>query len=406
MTVVISSTEPSTTLKSPVADPRATAVALARELAAEFAQTAAVRDQQGGTPKAERDRIRESGLLQLMIPAMYGGMGQTWTTMAEVVREIAKADSSLAHVFSYHHVGVIIPHLYGTEAQKRFYYSETAHQNKFWCNALNPRDHRLVLTQDSNGFRLNGTKSFCSGAKDSDYLPTTAVTADKEGFTVVVVPTNRLGLTFHDDWDNIGQRQTDSGSVTFSDVTVYPEEILTPDQPKHPFNTFRACLTQFNLANIYVGIAQGALAAARDYTQTQTRPWLTAGVESATEDPYLLHRYGELWVALSGAEALVDRAAIQVQASWEQEWTLSEQQRGECAVAVATAKVAATQASLAVVNQIFDLTGARATSRKYGFDRYWRNLRTFTLHDPVDYKLREVGNWALNQHYPEPGFYS
>ena len=39
--------------------------------------------------------------------------------------------------------------------------------------------------------------------------------------------------------------------------------------------------------------------------------------------------------------------------------------------------------------------GARATTAKYGFDRYWRNLRTFTLHDPVDYKIQEIGNWAL-----------
>ncbi len=40
--------------------------------------------------------------------------------------------------------------------------------------------------------------------------------------------------------------------------------------------------------------------------------------------------------------------------------------------------------------------GARATSGKYGLDRYWRNLRTFTLHDPVDYKVRDIGNWVLN----------
>ncbi|HEY9734854.1 MAG TPA: acyl-CoA dehydrogenase family protein [Trichocoleus sp.] len=384
----------------------AAAIAVAQQLAAEFAQTAAERDRQGGTPKQERDRIRASGLLPLIIPSAYGGTGDTWITVAQVVREIAKADASLAHVYSYHHVGVIFPHLFGSEAQKRFYYSETARENKFWGNAVNPRDTRLVLSREGNGFRLNGTKSFCSGSKDSDFLPVTAVTADKEGFTLIAVPTSRGGITFHDDWDNIGQRQTDSGSITLTDVVVYPEEILTPQRSGHPFNTFRACLTQFNLANIYVGIAQGALTAAREYTQTQTRPWLTAGVDSASEDPYLLHRYGELWVALSGAEALVDKAAVHVQAAWEQEWALSEQQRGEVAVSVATAKVAATQAGLAVANQIFDLMGARATARKYGFDRYWRNLRTFTLHDPVDYKLREVGNWVLNQQYPQPGFYS
>lgn len=42
------------------------------------------------------------------------------------------------------------------------------------------------------------------------------------------------------------------------------------------------------------------------------------------------------------------------------------------------------------------LMGARATSTRYGFDRFWRNIRTHTLHDPLAYKAREVSNFALN----------
>jgi alkylation response protein AidB-like acyl-CoA dehydrogenase len=75
-------------------------------------------------------------------------------------------------------------------------------------------------------------------------------------------------------------------------------------------------------------------------------------------------------------------------------------------VAIAVAKVAATRVGLEVVNQIFEVMGARATSSSYGFDRYWRNLRTFTLHDPVDYKIRDLGNWIVNEKFPEPNFYS
>ncbi|WP_339381395.1 hypothetical protein [Brasilonema sp. UFV-L1] len=59
-----------------------------------------------------------------------------------------------------------------------------------------------------------------------------------------------------------------------------------------------------------------------------------------------------------------------------------------------------------MTNCIFEAMGARATSAQYGFDRYWRNLRTFTLHDPVDYKVRDLGNWALNNESPKPSFYS
>jgi alkylation response protein AidB-like acyl-CoA dehydrogenase len=213
-------------------------------------------------------------------------------------------------------------------------------------------------------------------------------------------------VTIHDDWDNIGQRQTDSGSISFQQVQVFPQEIFgNRTQGDLPFKTIRACLTQLNLANIYLGIAQGAFAAAREYTQTYTKPWLNSGVDSANQDPYILQDYGSMWVDLEAATGLVDRAGVLLRAAWEQEWDLTATQRGETAIAVATAKVAATKVGLDITSRIFDVMGARSTAGKYGFDRYWRNLRTFTLHDPVDYKVRAIGDWALNQKLPTPDFY-
>ncbi len=48
---------------------------IAQRLAGGFAETAAERDVAGGTPKAERDALRQSGLLSLIIPSEYGGLG-------------------------------------------------------------------------------------------------------------------------------------------------------------------------------------------------------------------------------------------------------------------------------------------------------------------------------------------
>jgi alkylation response protein AidB-like acyl-CoA dehydrogenase len=382
-------------------------IALARSLAEEFAQTVVERDAKGGTPKQERDRIRDSNLLSLIIPKEYGGLGETWITTFKVTREFAKVDSSIAHVFSYHHLGVVIPHIFGSAKQKQRYYSETVRNNWFWCNALNPLDRRTTLTPQDNHFLLNGIKSFCSGSFDSDILPITATNLETGEFTILAIPTQREGVTINDDWDNIGQRQTDSGSITFDNVLVYADEILgSRDKPSSIFGTIRACLTQLNLANIYLGITEGAFEAAKKYTSTTTKPWLTSGVESATQDPYILQHYGNMWVDLQAATALTNQAGELLQAAWEQEWDLTAEQRGECAVAIATAKVAATRVGLDITNRIFEVMGARATSAKYGFDRYWRNLRTFTLHDPVDYKVRDIGNWALNDELPKPSFYS
>jgi alkylation response protein AidB-like acyl-CoA dehydrogenase len=50
--------------------------------------------------------------------------------------------------------------------------------------------------------------------------------------------------------------------------------------------------------------------------------------------------------------------------------------------------------------------GARATASHYRFDRFWRNVRTHTLHDPVFYKAREIGDFALNGHIPGVSLYS
>ncbi|MBA7591264.1 hypothetical protein ES708_33416 [subsurface metagenome] len=77
------------------------------------------------------------------------------------------------------------------------------------------------MTPENNYFRLNGIKSFCSGSQDSDILPISATNQETGELSILAIPTQRQGVTVHHDWNNIGQRQTDSGSVTFEDVLVY-----------------------------------------------------------------------------------------------------------------------------------------------------------------------------------------
>jgi alkylation response protein AidB-like acyl-CoA dehydrogenase len=376
------------------------------ELKRVLAATAVERDRAGGTAKAEREAIRRSGLLTLAVPTRFGGIEASWPAILDAVRELAQVDSSLAHVFAFQHLMVASILLYANPAQQEVLLTETAQKPLFWGNALNPLDRRTALTPSDGGWVLNGTKSFCSGSVDSDVLLVSA--DDPEGrLQVFAVPTNRPGIVVLGDWDNMGQRQTDSGTVTFSGVRVARDEVLGPpglDGGVTP--TLRPLIAQTILASIYLGIGEGALAAARDFTLTLARPWRSSGVTTAAEDPYVLHHYGELHVALAGAEALGERAANRLQAAWERRDDLQAEERGHTAVAIATYKVAAAKAGLDATNRLFDVTGARATSARFGFDRFWRNLRTHSLHDPVDYKLKELGGWVLSGIAPEPGFYS
>jgi alkylation response protein AidB-like acyl-CoA dehydrogenase len=71
---------------------------------------------------------------------------------------------------------------------------------------------------------------------------------------------------------------------------------------------------------------------------------------------------------------------------------------------LATARLYGTRAQLESLARA--RVAERATTARLGFDRFWRNLRTHTLHDPVDYKRRGLGRWFLTDAWPTPSFYS
>ncbi|MGB3294445.1 MAG: acyl-CoA dehydrogenase family protein [Phormidesmis sp.] len=170
-------------------------------------------------------------------------------------------------------------------------------------------------------------------------------------------------------------------------LVVPAEEILGPPaKPAGAAATFLGIFGLILLSHIFLGIGEGAFEEAIAYTRTQTRPWLTSGVDSAVQDPYLQRHYGELWAKLQGAQALADRVTAQAQQAWDKGDALTHEERGEIAIAAAAAKSLATETGLAITNRMFELMGARSTATRYAFDRPWRDLRTLSLHDPLDYK--------------------
>ncbi|MDV3245719.1 acyl-CoA dehydrogenase family protein [Mycobacterium avium subsp. hominissuis] len=397
-------------------------VEVARGLAQKWQATVVERDQAGGSATEEREDLRASGLLSLTIPTRYGGWGADWPTALEVVREIAKADGSLGHLYGYHLVDLPYPELLGTPEQKERIYTQVAANNWWTGNASSENnnhvlDWRVSATPSGDGgYVFNGVKHFSSGAKGSDLLLVFGVIQDdspQHGAVVTAfLPTNRDGIQINDDWQALGQRRTDSGTTEFHNVTVHPDEVLgAPNAILEEFAASKRAslwtpLCQLMFATLYLGIAHGALQAARHYTRTQARPWPSAGVEHAVDDPYVIRAYGEFAIELQGADAAAREAARLLQEVWDKGDALTPQDRGELAARVAGVKALATRVGLDVSSRIFEVIGARGTHPKYGFDRFWRNIRTHTLHDPVAYKIAEVGNYVLNDRYPLPGLYS
>lgn len=385
-------------------------LATADRVADELRSTAARRDRANGSPRDEIELLRENDLLQVQEPAEYGGSGLDYAQASQVTRRIARGDTSIAHLIGYHYAQTRIASLFGTPEQAAALSRRNAAEKLFWGGIQNPRGGTdLVLTPDGDGFRLNGRRTFASGASTGDQL---SVTASLDGglvFLSLDVRGGRQGFTFLNDWDNIGQRLTDSGGVHVQDARIERDEILGREPyvigAPTPYQTLVTPHWQLAFVNFYIGTAQGALAEALDWTRSYASPWESSEVARASDDPYILATVGELASQVRAAELLSDRAGEALQKAIRIGASLTEEERAEAAVAVYEAKYLTTKVGLDVAGRLFEIQGARATTSAYGFDRHWRNLRTHTLHDPVVYKAREVGDWILNRRAPEFSLY-
>jgi alkylation response protein AidB-like acyl-CoA dehydrogenase len=382
--------------------------ARAQDIAVQLGGSAAAREREGSAPTAEVDILRRAGLLTALHPAEIGGGGVGWAEALQLVRIVSRGESSIGQLLGYHYVNSQMPYLAAEPVKAHALGVETVDKQLYWGAAVNPRDPGLTLTREGASYRLNGRKTFTTGARVSQRLNVVAVLDDR--IASFVAPTDRPGYITYDDWDHIGQRLSDSGSVEFRDYPVSEADFIAPlaepGAPAHPLASFNTPLIQLVFSNFYLGTAEAALFAALDYVRSTTKAWERSGVIRAADDPYILERFGEFSASLRASVALAERAGAAVQNALSIGPSVTARQRGEAAIDAYHAKVHATHTALEITSRVFELMGARATASRYGFDRFWRNVRTHTLHDPVYYKAREIGNFVLNNEIPKVSLYS
>lgn len=279
-------------------------------------------------------------------------------------------------------------------------------------SAVNPRDADLTIRDEGDTLVYSGRKSFSTGGVVSDLTALEGVLEGTDTHVFAIVPTQQEGIVFEHDWDNLGQRLTESGGVEIRDVRVpWTDAAGFVDKVFRPltYGTLNVPAIQLVFTNFYLGIAQAALEAATSYTRPASRAWPYGGddKERAVDEWYVLEGYGDIQSRLWAAEALIDRVGDDISAVLHApREQLDERTRGELAVRIAAAKARIVEDGLAAATKVFELTGARASANAVGLDIYWRNLRTHSLHDPIPYKRREVGRFALLGEVPEPTWYT
>src|ERR1700722_10890362 len=319
------------------------ALAIARELAAEFAVEAAKRDSERRLSAKELDRFSGSGLWGITVPTSYGGAGVSFATLAEVIAIVSAADPSLGQLPQNHLAALDAIRVTASEAQKRLWFGLVLRGYRLG-NAFSEAKGRHVgafettLRRDGDSYVVKGEKFYATGALFAHFIHIGAV--DENGHVhLAIAPRDAPGLTILDSWSSFGQRTTASGDVLVENVRVRPEAVI-PAYLGGERPSSNGSVSQIIQAAVDAGIARGAIEETIRFVRSHARPWIDSRQEHGYEDVFTIAQIGDLEVKLHAAEALLERAG------WAIDGILDDPREdavAETAVKVAEAKVLTTE---------------------------------------------------------------
>lgn len=375
-----------------------------QELFDRVADGAERRERDDRNPFDAVDIVRNAGLGAFRLPTDRGGSGGSLRDLFRVLCRLAEADPQVAHILRSHFL-FTEEQLRDSDTGSRDRWLEEVRRGAVFGNAtaeLSNNDAGSLrwetqLTPEARGFRLNGAKFFTTGTLFADFVHVVAGAADG-AVARVVVPVDRPGVRVRDDWDGFGQRLTGSGSTTFEDVPVEPEEVFpfvsAPDDGRLWYSSFQ----QLYLQAVIVGVLRGVVRDAVSLVHGRNRTYSHAAGPTPAEDPQLQQVIGTLASNAYAAEAAVlaaadaqDRAVESVRGG-----VIDAELDHQASLEAAKAKVVVDDLGQRSATQLFDVGGSSATRRSANLDRHWRNIRTLCSHNPALYKARAIGEHRVH----------
>ncbi len=250
----------------------------------------------------------------------------------------------------------------------------------------------------------------CTGVAVSDVVAVAARRSDlaENEQMHFVVPADHASLENLKDWkDYPGLKLTATDSFTLHDLQVEADMVLPHNNPgsKSTFPLFYNEWGAVIFSAIMLGSAYGAFAAAAEYTRTKSGPRAWAAVDDPRKDQLTLFHYGTWWTKLESVRAYFEKTSQEISDAWDGRHAgIGELKR--LGVQAHSVRVAVAATGLEVSSEIFGVIGARALSGKYGLDRFWRDIRMLSTHEPLMYWKRQVGDYALNGDYAGVDFNS
>lgn len=344
-------------------------------------------------PREAMDGLHTAGLTALYVPKALGGMGiSPLAPMAQTLiqMEVASWCSSTSQLYGATCNTLRYISMVASPPVKEFFQREALQGHFFAAFGAESNTDKFAIKSKlegtADGYRLNGRKNFATSSTGATWAGWVSITPDGE-VVMPIVDIRSPGITVIDNWNGVGQCGTGSGVVEAEMVAVPSDHVLKTNDPGFRMSLMENAV-HLNFAAIYAGIAMGAYREALTYVREKARPW--RGLESATQDPYLRLRVADMATKIKAARIMVINAA-----KVYEKFADDAGADPVIAVAVAQAKVIAAETALDVTSNIFQVMGASSATTAHGFDRYFRDARTITLHDPIDRRREYIGTIEL-----------
>ncbi|MDG4667652.1 acyl-CoA dehydrogenase family protein [Mycobacterium sp. 236(2023)] len=384
-----------------------------RELIDHIGEGAIGRDERDELPYEAIEAVKRARLGALRIPAARGGGGATLVEAFRLFIDLAAADSNVAHIIRSH-FGVVENLLRSTRPEDARWLDRVAQGDLIGSASteLSAKagaidfPYRTSITSTPQGLRLNGTKHYTTGSLYMDWL-IVGVT-DVDGTKAeVILPTDRPGVVRTNDWDGFGQRFTGSGTVTFDDVVVGPEDYFAKGAFSRDALPYRSTFFHIQLSAMITGILHRIAADAVEHVHRKSRAFYHAVEETPADDPIVAYTVGLLHSQAFAAESMVLNAGAALTEAYAAHGTPAEPELSlRASLYNAQAKVVIDEIANRAASELFDVGGGSLVHRSKHLDRHWRNIRSIAAHNPKTLKAVAVGRHALNgTPLPNQGFF-
>ncbi len=388
-------------------------LALAGELADDFATRADEHDQQNTFPFENFEKLKETNYIALPVPEELGGLGGTLLDFAICQERLAQGCGSTAlainmHLFALGSMmetmatpGAATAPAGQSDAMAKLMVSMLVQQKLiigggfteaeiggnwgFPTTTAVRQEHQGV-----NGFVLNGRKTFTSLSPIIDLFSVNTSTTDEGGAQVVglfIVPRGTEGIEIVETWDTMSMRATASHDLVIKDCWVPEQACVGLRAPGDTDVGANVILAWFccGVASVYLGVAAAARNFAVEWARTK-KPILFE--RPIGHFPGVQFHVADMEVELATARALIHQTA--------REWMDGGlRQRDDLAKIVLT-KYYATNAAIRIVEQAMTIVGAPGIFRRHPMQRYYRDVRPGPFHPMTNDVARElIGKTAL-----------